>query len=259
MERNRYNIILFLSLFFLTFSICLNAQKPKRYSFKIEQTLPHDVSAYTQGLFFHNGELYETTGQYGESSLRKVDLIKGTVIKRENFERKYFVEGSCVYKNRIYILTWRENRCFVYDIDTWKQLGYLYNSKEGWGLTTDGTTLIMSDGSSKLFFIDPETFVQKKEITVKLDGSPVTQLNELEYIKGEIWANVYGSDIILIISPDNGIVKSIIDCRNLLSGALVTPNTDVLNGIAWDEKTGSIYLTGKYWPKMYKISLVEKK
>lgn len=234
---------------------CCNAQEVKSYRLKVEEVLPHDVSSYTQGLFFHNGELYESSGQYGESSLRKVDLKSGAVLKRENFARRYFIEGSCVLDGRVYILTWQEQTCFVYDINSWKQLGTLPYTTEGWGLTTDGKSLIMSDGTSKITFRDPMTFQVQREITVNLRGKNVLYLNELEYIKGEIWANVYGSDLILRINPKDGKVTSVINCSGLLPMSLRKPSTDVLNGIAYNEKNGHIYLTGKYWPKMYRITL----
>lgn len=225
----------------------------------MDQTLKHDVSAYTQGLFFHEGELYESTGQYGESSFRKVDLKSGRVLKRENFARNYFVEGSCVLNGRLYILTWQEFTCFVYDIKTWKQLGILKYQGEGWGLTTDGKSLIMSDGSSKITFRNPDTFIVEREIDVAIGSNKINYINELEYIKGEIWANVYGQNVILRIDPANGKVKSMIDCSNILPRHLHKPSTDVLNGIAYDERNDHIYITGKYWPNMYRISLVEKK
>lgn len=236
-----------------------SAQDVKSYGFKVEEALPHDVTAYTQGLFFHEGQLYESAGQYGESSFRKVDLKSGKVLQRENFDGRYFVEGSCVLNGRLYILTWRESECFVYDIETMKRLGTIRYTGEGWGLTTDGKSLIMSDGSSKITFRNPETFVVEREITVTKDGQKLPLLNELEYIKGEIWANIYTYDIIARIDPETGKVKGLINCSGLLPASQRTRRTDVLNGIAYDEKSGSIYLTGKYWPKLYKVKIVGKK
>lgn len=230
-------------------------QTPQQYKAKVVETLTHDRSAYTQGLFFHNGQLYESTGQYGESSFRKVELKTGKVLRRLNFDPKYFVEGSCVIDNRLYILTWQERKCFVYDIESFKYLGELYNPREGWGLTTDGKELIMSDGSDQLFFLDPMTFTVKKTLKVKLNGKSLPYLNELEMIDGNIWANVYLQDYIAIIDPVSGIVKGTVDCRNLLPASLRDGNTDVLNGIAYNPADKSIYLTGKYWPRMYKIEV----
>lgn len=234
------------------------AQKVKEYKVKVVESLPHDKNAYTQGLFFHNGELYESCGQYGESSFRKTDLKTGKDLRRLNFDRKYFVEGSCVHNGLLYILTWQEHKCFVYDINTLKYLGELYNPREGWGLTSNGKDLILSDGTANLYFLDPQTFAVRKSVQVKINGKPLTFLNELEYINGEIWANVYTQDYIVIIDPATGTVKGRIDCKGLLPSGLRTVTTDVLNGIAQNPKTGEIFLTGKYWPKMYKVELIAK-
>ena len=230
----------------------------KTYGVKVEEILPHDAGSYTQGLFFNKGQLYESAGQYGESSFRKVDLKSGRVLQRLNFDKRFFVEGSCVLNDRLYILTWQEGTCFVYDINTLKQLGKALYTGEGWGLTTDGKSLIMSDGSSKITFRNPETFVVEKSIEVTLRGKKVMYLNELEYIKGEIWANVYTSDLILRIDPKTGNVTGVINCTGLLPKNLYSRSTDVLNGIAYDSKNGHIYLTGKFWPRMFRVSLIEK-
>ncbi len=227
---------------------------PKVHTLKVIETLPHDRSAYTQGLFFHNGQLYESTGQYGESSFRKVELATGKVLRRLNFDPKYFVEGSCVIDGRLYVLTWKEHKCFVYDIESFKYLGELYNPREGWGLTTNGKDLIMSDGSDKLFFLDPMTFTVRKTISVTMNKKALGYLNELEFIEGDIWANVYGEDYIVIIDPASGIVKEVLNCQNLLSASLRDNSTDVLNGIAYNPADKSIYITGKYWPRMYKVT-----
>lgn len=247
------------AVIFCAFSSDVKAQKVRNYRLKVEGSYPHDVNAYTQGLFFHKGELYETTGQYGQSSVRKVDLATGRVLNYHPVEKKYFLEGSCVLGGRLYVLTWMESVCFVYDISTMKKIGELRNPGEGWGLTTDGKSLIMSDGSDKIYFRDPLTFMEQRSVSVTLNGKKINYLNELEYIDGKIWANVYTTDTILIIDPEDGMVTGVIDCRNLLPYAMRRPNTDVLNGIAFDEKDGSVYLTGKNWPKLFKISLIEVK
>ena len=196
--------------------MCSNAQNVNMYKCKVEGVLNHDASSYTQGLFCHNGDLYESAGQYGESSMRKVDLNTGKVLKRKNFDTKYFVEGSCIVNGNLYILTWQEGTCFVCDPATFDQRGMIRYSGEGWGLTTDGKYLIMSDGSSTLYFLDPESFIAKKSITVTLKGSKMSYLNELEYIEGSIWANVYGADDILIIDPSDGTVT----CRSQVRSSL---------------------------------------
>ena len=244
----------------LSLSACsASAQNVKTYGYKVEETLPHDVVAYTQGLFFHEGELFESAGQYGESNFRKVDLKTGRVQKRMNFESRYFAEGACVLNGRLYVLTWQEKECFVYDMKSWERLGTLRYMGEGWGLTTDGKSLIMSDGTSTLTFRNPDTFAIERSVSVTLRGQKVAYLNELEYIKGEIWANVYGTDQIIRIDPASGVVRAVINLKGILPQALRRPRTDVLNGIAYDERNGSVYVTGKYWPKMYRITLVEKK
>ena len=256
----RLPCILLAALCTLAISACsASAQNVKTYGYKVEEALPHDVASYTQGLFFHEGELYESAGQYGESSFRKVDLATGRVLKRMNFESRYFAEGACVLNGRRYVLTWQEKECFVYDIATWERLGTLRYLGEGWGLTTDGKSLIMSDGTSTITFRDPETFVVERSISVTLRGQKVAYLNELEYIKGEIWANVYGTDQIIRIDPQTGVVRAVINLRGILPQQLRKPRTDVLNGIAWDPRSGAVYVTGKNWPKMYRITLVEKK
>ncbi|MEN6619682.1 MAG: glutaminyl-peptide cyclotransferase [Rikenellaceae bacterium] len=229
--------------------------KPKNFRIRVLETLPHDASSYTQGLFFYNQHLYESAGQYGESKFRKVDLKKGTTIKSISFPKEYFAEGSTVIGEKLYILTWMERVVFVYDINTFKPIATLFNPREGWGLTTDGKMLIMSDGSSNIYFLDPANFQEKSKIEVKLKGKSQGQLNELEYIDGDIWANVYGSDVILIIDPTNGVVKATVDCRNLLPANLRTEKTDVLNGIAYDPVRRQIYITGKLWPQMYRIQI----
>ena len=255
----RLSHILLAALIALSSCACTaSAQNVKTYGFKVEETVPHDVASYTQGLFFHEGQLYESAGQYGESSFRKVDLPTGKVLKRLNFEGRYFVEGSCVLNGRLFILTWQEHECFVYDLASLEKIGTCRYNGEGWGLTTDGKSLIMSDGSSTITFRNPDTFAPERTITVTLRGQKVMYLNELEYIKGEIWANVYGTDQIVRINPQTGTVTGVINCRGLLPAALRKPSTDVLNGIAVDAR-GGIWLTGKYWPKMFRITLVEKK
>lgn len=258
MITKRIYSIIVLAAFLLASNGCSNAQTVKTYGYKVEETLPHDASSYTQGLFFHDGSLYESSGQYGESCFRQVDLKTGRVLKRENFDRRYFVEGSCILKDRLYILTWQEHECLVYDIRSWRKLGSFRYNGEGWGLTTDGKSLIMSDGSSKIRFMNPDTFMLEREITVSLNGKNVVYLNELEYIEGEIWANIYGTDMIARINPKDGKVNSLVNCSNLLPRSLRKPSTDVLNGIAYDPSNGHIYLTGKYWPKMYRIKVVSK-
>jgi glutamine cyclotransferase len=235
---------------------CANASV-KEYRLEIVAEYPHDTDSYTQGLFFHKGQMYETTGVNGKSTLRIVDLNTGEALKRLNFDRKYFLEGSVVLKDNLYILTWESNVAFIYGADSLNYKSTWSYPREGWGITTDGKQLIASDGSATLFFMD-ENFALQKRVVVKYNDRPVRWLNELEYINGKIWANVYTTDEIVIINPKDGRVVGIIDCRGLLPKSLYTSETDVLNGIAYNPETGKIYLTGKNWPKLYEIKLVEK-
>ena len=186
-----------------------------------------------------------------------VDLESGNVLKRLDFDKKYFVEGSVRYKDNVYILTWDTRIAFVYDAETLEYKSSWKYPREGWGLTTDGKQLIASDGSATLFFMDKD-FALQRRLIVKYEDRPVRWLNELEYIDGKIWANVYTSDEIVIINPKDGRVEGIIDCRGLLPKQLRTPETDVLNGIAYNPHTKKIYLTGKNWPELYEVRLIEK-
>ena len=233
------------------------AGEPVRYSVEVVKEYPHDTGAYTQGLFFHDGKLYESTGQYGASTIRIVDLASGKPVRKLHFGKKYFAEGSVILNGSYYVLTWTNKVAFVYDAATLEYKKTYSYPREGWGLTTDGEYLIASDGSSRLFFLSPE-FKLQKSVIVKLNGRPVKYLNELEWIDGRIWANVYTTDMIVVINPSNGEVEATIDCRGLLPEKLRTKSTDVLNGIALDSD-GKIYLTGKNWPRLYEVRLIQKK
>lgn len=246
--------ILILSVFM---GACTDASV-RYYRLEVVAEYPHDTESYTQGLFFHEGQMYETTGLHGKSTLRKVDLETGKPLVRLDFGQKYFVEGSVVLNDNLYILTWESKVAFVYDADSLKYKSTWSYPREGWGITTDGKQLIASEGSSILYFMD-EKFSLQRRVYVKHEDRPVMWLNELEYINGRIWANVYTSDEIVIINPKDGRVEGVIDCRGLLPKELHDANTDVLNGIAYNPETKKIYLTGKNWPKLYEIRLIEKK
>ncbi|MBQ7812041.1 MAG: glutaminyl-peptide cyclotransferase [Bacteroidales bacterium] len=248
-------ILLILMLPFMLISC--TEPKVKEYRLEVVAEYPHDTDSYTQGLFFHEGEMYESTGQYGKSTFRKVEIETGKALKRLDFDKKYFVEGSVIFGDNLYILTWDSKVAFVYDAKTLEYKSSWTYPREGWGLTTDGKQLIASDGSATLFFMDGD-FALKRRLIVTLDGKPIRYLNELEYIDGKIWANVYTYDEILIIDPKDGKVEGVIDCRGLLPKNLRTVTTDVLNGIAVNPVDGKIYLTGKNWPKLYEIRLKEK-
>lgn len=227
------------------------------YGLEVVAEYPHDVKAYTQGLFFRDSQLYESTGQNGSSSFRKVNLSDGKVLTKMDFDKKYFVEGSVMFGDNLYILTWESNVAFIYDANTLEYKSAWSYPREGWGLTTDGSELIASDGSAFLYFMDP-SFKLNRKLQVKAGSRAMRWLNELEYIDGKVWANVYTSDEIVIINPSSGYIEGVIDCTGLLPDELRTYDTDVLNGIAYDEKTGKIYLTGKNWPKLYEIKLTRK-
>ena len=242
----------------LTFASASCEARPRQYKVKVVREYPHDEMSYTQGLFFQGDKMVETTGQYGESTIRLVDLESGKAMKKLDFGRKYFAEGSAELNGNIYILTWREKVAFIYDAKTLEYKRTYSYPREGWGLTTDGENLIASDGSSRLYWLDGQ-FRQQKALQVKLNGRPLNQLNELEWIDGKIWANVYMTDMIVIINPKSGEVEATVDCAGLLPRHLRDEYTDVLNGIAYNPVTKKIYLTGKYWKRLYDVELVEKK
>jgi glutamine cyclotransferase len=224
------------------------------FGYKIVNTFPHDPQAFTQGLEFHDGYLYEGTGLKGKSSLRRVELRTGRVVQIHRLPSEYFGEGITILGDKIYQLTWQNGVCFVYDRRTFRQITQFRYDGEGWGLTNDGKRLIMSDGSEVITFRDPDTFAEVRKITVRAQGRPVKNLNELEYIEGEIWANIWYSDIIARIDPSTGIVKAWVDMEGL-----PVPNRDieaVLNGIAYDRQNKRIFVTGKNWSKLFEIELV---
>ena len=239
------------------FLVSCTEAKVREYKLEIVAEYPHDTDSYTQGLFFHEGQMYESTGLHGKSTFRKVDMETGKAIDRLNFDKQYFLEGSVVLEDNLYILTWESKVAFIYDAATLEYKSTWKYPREGWGITTDGKQLIASDGSANLFFMNDQFALDRKQL-VTIDGRPVRWLNELEYINGKVWANVYTSDEIVIINPKNGKVEGVIDCRGLLPKNLYTADTDVLNGIAYNPETKKIYLTGKNWPKLYEVRLIEK-
>ena len=241
-------------------SLCCINQFPddglQVYSYRVVNEYPHDVDAYTQGLVFHDGELYEGTGLYGHSSLRRVELETGSVLQIHELDDKYFGEGITIYDDRIIQLTWREKLGFVYNRESLEQIDGFNYSTEGWGITYDGIKLIMSDGSATLYFLDPVTFEETGCIEINSAGHPIKLLNELEYINGEIFANIYRTDRIARIDPATGNVIAWIDLTGILRFEDTTPQTDVLNGIAYDSDTDRLFVTGKKWQKLFEIELI---
>jgi glutaminyl-peptide cyclotransferase len=245
----------------LTAGACGSASQASgvaEYTYQVIHTYPHDRGAYTQGLIYQDGVLYEGTGIPGESSIRKVKLETGEVLQKRDVPDPNFGEGIVIWKDRLLELTWQGQFGFIYDPATFTPKGEFRYPGEGWGLTHDGKRIIMSDGSAEIRFWEPETLKETGRITVRSEGQPVVKLNELEWIKGEIYANVWETDRIARIDPANGNVVGWID----LTGILVPRETDpgnVLNGIAYDAKGDRLFVTGKRWPKLFEIRLIKKR
>lgn len=224
------------------------------YKIEVINTFPHDPAAFTQGLAFHGGHLYEGTGRNGESSLRKVDLLTGDVQQKTMLPIQHFGEGITIFGDKVYQLTWQTHLGVVYDLATFKQVQSFYLPGEGWGITHDGSRLIVSDGTSFLRFLDPGTLREVSRIQVTEEGTPLDKLNELEFVDGEVWANVWYTDYIVRIDPGTGQVVGKLD----LSGLNQQRSTDdVLNGIAWDADSGRLFVTGKLWSQLYEIKVSE--
>lgn len=222
---------------------------------RVLATYPHDSGAFTQGLFFADGVLFESTGQHGESAVREVDLLTGKVRREVRLPREYFGEGSTGWGDTIISLTWKHGTAFRWDRRTLRQIGTFSYSGEGWGLTQDGKSLILSDGTPELRFLDPTSFAEQRRITVTYQGRPIRRLNELEYVRGEILANIWHQDLIVRIDPATGVITGVIDLRDLAAAVPVADSEAVLNGIAYDDKSGKLYVTGKNWPSLYEIAL----
>lgn len=240
--------------------IVLNNEQPKIYTYKIINEYPHDITSYTQGLEFYNGELYESTGQYGESKLRKVDYKTGKVLKNINLSKEYFGEGLTILNDNIYQLTWQENTGFVYDVNTFEQKStFKYGkSKEGWGLCNDGNVIYKSDGTENIWILNPETEAEESNIQAYHNRGNVIGLNELEWIDGKIFANRYQLNGVAIINPKNGAVEGVIDFSPLRKLVTQHKGLDVLNGIAFNPETKTIFITGKRWDKLFEVEITEK-
>ena len=226
-----------------------------RYSYEVIKSWPHDRGAFTQGLVFRDGNFIESTGLNGQSSLRDVELATGRVLKQVTLAPEYFAEGVTVIGDRVFQLTWQNHIGFIYDVDTFQRQGEFRFDGEGWGLTTDGTLLILSDGTSRIRFLDAVNFEVKRSIEVTRDGKPLGLLNELEFIRGEIFANVWQTDEVVRIDPATGQVRGVISFAGLVPPQERRPDTDVLNGIAYDGKSDRLFVTGKRWPRVYEVRL----
>lgn len=230
---------------------------PERLAVKVVSIRPHDPEAFTQGLFLHGGSLFESTGQYGASSLREVNPETGEVKRQVNVPQEYFAEGLALADGRLIQLTWQNQKALVYGLADFKPGGELPYQGEGWGLCWDGRRLVMTDGSDRLTFRDPKTFAVLGEVRVTLAGRPIGQLNELECVDGTIYANVWQTDDILRIDPASGKVTAVVDASGLLTPA-ERQTADVLNGIAWDPEKQTFLITGKLWPKMFEVAFVPR-
>ncbi len=227
--------------------------------FRVVAEFPHDATAFTQGLVFADERLYEGTGKKGESSLRRVELTSGRVERFLPLDSSYFGEGIAILDGKIFQLTWQNRLGIVYDQQTFNPVSTFRYTGEGWGLTHDGKHLILSDGSATLRFLDPKSFQVVRRLNVRVANGPVDKLNELEYVKGEIYANIWYSDRIARISPESGEVLGWIDLSTLYPAHLRPTQEDVLNGIAYDEANDRLFVTGKNWPKIYEITVVPKR
>lgn len=228
------------------------------YGYEMVKVWPHDRGAFTQGLVFRNGSLLESTGLNGASTLREVDFASGRILKEVTVPARYFAEGLAVLGDKAFQLTWKHEVGFIYDVASFQKLGEFRYTGEGWGLATDGRELILSDGSSRIRFLDATTFAVTRTIDVTLEGRALNQLNELEWVNGEIFANVWQTDRVVRIDPATGRVRGVIDLAGLLPATDRRPDTDVLNGIAYDAEGDRLFVTGKNWPKLFQVSLIKR-
>ncbi|WP_422359270.1 glutaminyl-peptide cyclotransferase [Reichenbachiella sp.] len=230
--------------------------EPTRYTYRVTNTYTHDPDAFTEGLFIKDGELFESTGNHGESTLRRVELKTGNVIQSIDISSDYFGEGISIVDDKIYMLTYKKRSGFVFDKDSFEQIGQFSYPTEGWGMTTKDDTLIMSDGTYIIRFMEPESFSEVRQIKVYDQNGPIDYLNELEYVNGDLFAVRWQTELVYIIDPDTGKVKGILDLEGIFDYSLYDRRIDVLNGIAYNEKTDKYYITGKWWPKLFEIQLI---
>jgi glutamine cyclotransferase len=259
MKKRHIAIILVVVVALVISSIILvllnNRSVPVNYTYEVVKVYPHDQNAFTQGLVIEKGVLYESTGLYGNSTLRRVDLETGNVMQSYALPAEFFGEGITVFGDRIIQLTWQSHKGFVYDKYSFDLLQEFSYPTEGWGITNDGSQLIMSDGTANLYFLDPETFQKVGQVEVRDGNASVTNLNELEYIDGEVYADIWGEEKIAVIDPSTGQVKGWIDLTGIYNQANRGPN-DVLNGIAYDAEGDRLFVTGKMWSQLFEIKLI---
>lgn len=255
---NRFVAALALVWSLLATATVATAAEPALYGYRVVHVYPHDTHAFTEGLFFRDGFLYESTGLNGQSSIRKERLETGKVIQQIPVDSQYFGEGIVAWGDRLIELTWQSHIGFVYDLATLKPIGRFQYPGEGWALTRDAAHIYMSDGTPWIRILDPKTLTETGRVMVTYDGKPIDNLNELEWVKGEIWANVWQTNIVVRIDPKTGKVVGRVDLSGLLKASDFKPGqTDVLNGIAYDAKGDRLFVTGKNWPKLFEIKLVK--
>lgn len=238
--------------------IIVNGSTPKLYTYELLNTYPHDITSYTQGLEFYNGVLYESTGQYGESKLRALDYKNDVILNNVNLSRSYFGEGLTVLNDKIYQLTWKEGRGLIYNVNTFETLGsFNYGqSKEGWGLCNDGRQLYKTDGSENIWILNAETLEEERFVQAYTNKGRLTNLNELEWVEGKIYANRYQKNGVAIINPINGAIEAVLDFKDLKNKVTNHPGLDVLNGMAYNPDTKTLFVTGKRWDKLFEVRII---
>lgn len=269
MKRNYYSmtVLIFLSLFFMkgctetkppSIPKAGDPAKPTMFTYEVVNSFPHDTKAFTQGLQFYNGYLYESTGEEGNSSVRQVEIQTGKVLKKTPLAADLFAEGLTILNGKIYQITWRNNKAFVYDLNTLDKINEQPYPYEGWGLTNDGKNLIATDSTNVIRFLNPENYQTVTTLEIKNKSENINEINELEYIKGEIWGNIWHKDLIIRIDPKDGKILGWIDLKGLRPQETFRDNEAVLNGIAYDEQNDRLFVTGKLWPKIFEIKLKPK-
>jgi glutamine cyclotransferase len=238
--------------------IVVNSVSPKIYTYEIVNIYDHDITSYTQGLEFYGGELYESTGQYGESKLRKVNYKTAEVLRNHDLEASFFGEGMTIFDNKVYQLTWKAGRGFIYDVDTFEQIEtFRYGqSKEGWGVCNNGEKLFKSDGTEYIWTLNPETLVEESYIQAYTNKGRLTNLNELEWVEDKIYANRYLKNGVAVINPKNGAIEAVIDFKKLKQKVTNHPGLDVLNGMAYNTQTKTLFVTGKRWDKLFEVRII---